>query len=112
MKRKLFVLFITGLIVGLFVIIGFISAGVAEEEVVVCTLVYCDCFDSEGENLVGEIPCNSCGLSDPVFLTWLFNVVRDCGAKEIIICEDGGSRDSRLDINEESCEYSFSFFGR
>ncbi|MBI2452571.1 hypothetical protein HYV50_05880 [Candidatus Pacearchaeota archaeon] len=56
-----------------------------------------------------ELPCNSCSVSDPVYVTGVINIVRYCEGKEIILCEDYERAGVRYDIDENSCKYKISF---
>ena len=55
------------------------------------------------EGVSGERPCNSCSFSDHIFTTGILNVVQQCRASEIIICENGAQVDSRIDLENKKC---------
>ena len=84
---------ILGFLIGLFIP----SLGTA------CTKMGCLCELSED----GERYCNSCSFSNPIFITGLFNVVKDCRGSEIITCEDAVQIDTRIDFDKENCEKDF-----
>ena len=55
------------------------------------------------EGVSGERPCNSCSFSDHIFTTGILNVVQQCRASEIIICENDAQVDSRIDLANKKC---------
>jgi hypothetical protein len=76
-----------------------------------CTLIGCPCGltiidgDMNETDYTGERLCNTCTSANPVFVSILFNVVRDCRYSEIIICEDGEEVGERYDKENQECRY-------
>ena len=94
-------------IIGIIVILGFVIGGLWPESSALCTEMLCICDKSQSDK---EIPCNSCAVVDPIFITGIFNIVRECGGREIIICENYQYVRTRLDIDSSSCNYEIRFF--
>ncbi|MBU0760137.1 MAG: hypothetical protein KJ600_01120 [Nanoarchaeota archaeon] len=106
MKARYWLIWILGVIIVLTLLFNFISGFSAS-----CTLIGCPCQNwveipgTPSGNITGERPCNTCTLANPVFVSILFNVVRHCEYKEIIICEDGESVGKRYDKENKVCRY-------
>lgn len=85
-----------------------------------CTLKGCPCLIGtvEGGSLQfrplasGERPCNDCQISEYAFFTGVVNLKKTCEATEKIRCRNGEEVGTRLEIDTESCKYSFSFLSK
>jgi len=99
MKKLYLVIFVIIIIV----VLGFVNAAFLSSEEM-CTLKGCSCKDVDG-----EIPCNNCALSKPVFTIGLLNVIHVCPGIEIITCENGKElkEERRVEIDYEKCYYSW-----
>ncbi len=71
-----------------------------------CTKRGCPC-----ENVSGERPCNSCSISNQVFTTGILNVIQQCGASEIVTCENNTQIDTRIDLENKQCTLDWYIFG-
>ena len=69
-----------------------------------CTLIGCSC-----DGVSGEIPCNTCIGDNTIFIMGIFNVIQQCNAKEIIMCEDNVQINKRIDFENENCKTKFYF---
>ncbi|MBU0977461.1 MAG: hypothetical protein KKD18_03530 [Nanoarchaeota archaeon] len=108
MKKWIKVLiWIAGIIAVLTVLFNFLSLKLGAG----CTLMGCPCQSwtrapgTPHENLTGERPCNTCFLGNPVFVSIVFNLVRHCEYKQIIICENGAEVGQRYDKENKVCRY-------
>ena len=54
-----------------------------------------------------EIPCNSCEILRPIFVTGVINIVRACQGNDILVFENSVhiSDKDRVEINYNSCKY-------
>jgi len=98
------------IIVILLIILGFIIGLFYPFTQHICTEMACQCLSGPNKPLTGERPCNNCDVNDPIFVTGIFNIVKSCSAREIIICEDGARVDVRYDLEPGSCKTSYLFF--
>ena len=96
---------IIGIIIVSAIVFGFIIGAVPEINWG-CTQMACPC-----EGVSGERPCNSCFSSDHIFTTGIVNVVQQCGASEIIICENNTQVDTRIDLENKRCRIDWYIFG-
>lgn len=71
-----------------------------------CTKKLCPCTSATAS----EIPCNDCGIINPVFITGIFNIVKACSAKEIVICDSSNKIGQRYDIDYSSCKNALYLF--
>jgi hypothetical protein len=82
----------------LIIFLGFIL-GFILKPLLGCTEMYCspklssemcelsnrtDCISKNSTEII-EIPCNSCGMVDPFFVTGILNVYKTCSGKEILV---------------------------
>lgn len=88
------------------VAIGFIVALIIPETNVGCTEMGCPCG-----GISGERPCNSCSISNHIFTTGLINVIQQCRASEIIMCENNVQVNSRIDLENKECETDWYIVG-
>lgn len=88
------------------VVLGFVIGAILPRTEISCTLMACPC-----EGVSCERPCNSCYFSDNIFTTGIINVVQQCSASEIIICENGDQVDSRIDLENKKCTVDWYIFG-
>lgn len=88
------------------IILGFVIGIFLPENNEGCTKMGCSC-----EGVSGERPCNSCSFSDHIFTTGILNVVQQCRASEIIICENNAQVDSRIDLANKTCRTDWYIFG-
>ena len=58
---------------------------------------YCKAADS-------EISCNDCSIMQPIFITGIFNMVKICSAKEVIICENSNNKGIKYDVDYSTCK--------
>src|SRR3989338_8762751 len=96
------------LIIGILILIDIIFALISYlyfSNFIACTKKGCFCSEN-----VGEIPCNDCSITKPVLITGIFNIVKNCRAKEIILCENSKQSDIRYDIDNSNCRYSYLLF--
>ena len=95
------------------IVIGFIIGLVIPARGMMCTEMACSCgLLQEQPNIAyREIPCNSCALSDPIFILGVINVVKSCNGKEIIMCDGSDNIGTKYDIDEDSCGYKIKFLG-
>jgi hypothetical protein len=99
----------TELIIGIIVsviVLGFLIGVILPETDVGCTEMGCPC-----ENVSGERPCNSCSFSDQIFTTGVLNVIQQCGASEIIRCENNTQTNARIDLQNRKCRTDWYIFG-
>ena len=104
MKKRNLIL----VIIGTIIILGFVIGGLWPESGTECTKMACHCDLQEVP--LTEFPCNSCGVIDPIFVTGIFNIVRECSGREIVICEDYKDVGTRFDIGG-SCDFKIRFLG-
>lgn len=100
---------IIGIIIVSVIVLGFVIEAVLPEtyeEYTSCTLMGCLC-----KGVSGEMPCNSCSFSDRIFTTGILNVVQQCSASEIIICENDAQVDSRIDFENKKCRIDWYILG-
>ena len=102
MDKKIII--ISGIIA--FIIFGFLMGAIIDFKPTFCTQKGCYCH-----NQLEEIPCNDCGSSDPLFMTFIINVEKDCSSKEIVICENDKAVGKRFDVDYGSCKHNLKFFG-
>lgn len=86
------------------ILLGFVL-GIVKTGYTACTEMACGCPPNES-----EIKCNSCYSHDPVFMLGIVNVVKSCSGDEILVCYEGKIIDTRIDMDESSCQYRVSFF--
>jgi len=97
---------IIGIVIFCAVILGFaIGAGIPDGAGG-CTEMACPC-----EGVSGERPCNHCSTSDPIFMTGIVNVIQQCGATEMIQCENNIQVGSRIDKENGTCRTDWYVFG-
>lgn len=103
MKKKNKVILIATIIT--VIVAGGIISGLALKSAPVCTKMGCP---SVPENATGrtEIPCNSCQMDTPVFFTGLFNIIKSCSGREVIIFLDQNHIETRYDLSQ--CRYRIS----
>jgi hypothetical protein len=89
------------------ILLGFILGLVVKPFPTICTAMWC----SPQENSTGivEIPCNGCGIVDPVFLTGILNVYKSCSTQEILIFSDQEYIETRYS-EFSRCKYKIGFF--
>lgn len=97
---------ILGIIVISVIILGFAIGIVLPESSLGCTEIGCPC-----EGVSGERPCNSCSYSDHIFTTGVLNIVNQCRASELIICENNVRLDSRIDLENKECTANWYILG-
>lgn len=95
-----------GIILLSFIVVGFAIGAIIPESNGGCTEMACPC-----EGVSGERPCNSCSLSDPIFMTGVVNVIQQCGASEIIQCENNVQVGSRIEKKDNSCRADWYVLG-
>ena len=100
MKVKLVILIIISVIA-----IGFIIRFIVPTNQA-CTERGCPC-----EGISGERPCNTCSISNHIFTTGLINVIQQCRASEIIMCENNSQVDTRIDLENKECTVGWYVFG-
>jgi len=88
------------------IVLGFVIGAVLPETNKRCTMMGCLC-----EGVSGESPCNSCSFSNHIFTTGILNVVQQCSASEIIICENDVQVNSRIDLANKMCRTDWYIFG-
>jgi len=104
MEKKWLIKRIIILIIIAAFIFGSFKIGSSVKEVTIgCTERYCDCLEGE------EISCNSCGVEDIIFASGIVNVYNVCSGEEIVICNDG-VRNTRIDVDYNSCQKDTRFF--
>lgn len=86
--------------VAVVVVLGFIAGFALKESVGACTKMACGPLDPVGRQ---EVPCNRCGVSDPIFVTGLVNFEKSCSGQEIWVFENGRKVDQRVEI--QTCRY-------
>ncbi len=69
---------------------GLLLAGMNGRETTACTEMGCPCIDD------GERPCNSCTIARSFFSTVVLDLVYECSATEILICEKGMATEKRI----------------
>ena len=97
---------IIGIIIVSVIVLGFVIGAVIPETNEGCTEIGCRC-----EGVSSERSCNSCSFSDHIFTTGILNVVQQCRASEIIICENNAQVDSRIDLATKKCTTDWYIFG-
>jgi len=85
------------------ILLGFIAGAFLSGGITGCTEIGCFC---EKE---GELPCNSCTHEDPVFALGIFNIIKVCDSKEILICKNGELTERRYDTGED-CRIEAKWF--
>ena len=95
-------------IIALLIIIFILGFGIAAliPAPTACTEMACLCMDVEG-----EIPCNWCFQSKPVFTTGVINVMNSCDGREIITCENGEQVGQRIELDLENCTIDWYVLG-
>lgn len=90
----------------LILLIGFIFAQFIQP-VTFCTEKLC--YPDEP---YAEIACNSCEISQPIFVTGIINIVKFCQGNDILVFENSLhiSDKDRVEIDYNSCEYKIKFF--
>jgi len=97
---------ITGIVIVSVVVFGFVIGTILLETNEGCTEIGCSC-----EGVSGERSCNSCSFSDPIFSIGLLNVIQQCRAPEIIVCENNVQVDTRIDLENRRCRTDWYIFG-
>lgn len=97
---------IIGAVIVSVIVLGFVIGAALPETNEGCTMMGCPC-----EDVSGERPCNSCSFSDHIFTTGILNVVQQCKASEIIICENNVQVDTRIDLENKRCKTDWYIFG-
>jgi len=82
------------------VLISFLIGAVIPNLGYGCTEMACPC-----QGVMGERPCNSCSSTNAFFISGIINVVKNCGGKEIIICENNQQTDMRIELDKSGCDY-------
>ena len=100
MKKLILTIIIIGLL-----ILGFLLGALIKEGRA-CAKMGCSCA-----NVEGEIECNSCSVSNPIFVLGVINMAKVCPAQEIILCEndDYDYNKTKYEIDYSSCKYKISF---
>ena len=93
---------IIGIAIVLIAVLGFVMGALFPETSEGCTERGCPC-----EGISGERPCNICFFSDPIFITGILNVVQQCEAPELKVCENGVQIGSRVDLANKKCRTDF-----
>jgi len=72
-----------------------------------CTEMWC--FPPENSTQIIEVPCNSCGITKPVFVTGFFNIYKSCSGREILVFL--GQEHIETKYGDFSrCRYKIGFF--
>ena len=98
--KKIYIIIIV--IIVLIIILGFVIAAFISESTI-CTKMGCPCRGIEGER-----PCNSCTISNYIFVSRVINIANVCDATEIITCENDLQVDKRFEKSD--CKYELRFF--
>ena len=96
---------IVGIIIALFIVVGLIVP-MFISDINLCEKRGCFC-----QNDLSEIPCNSCSISKPIFITGILNVWKTCSGKEIILCDNNKKVGVKYDINFTDYRLTFNIFG-
>lgn len=94
MRKKILILVLIIFIFGGF-LLGII---IPEDYLVRCEKKGCSCGLNENK----EIPCNGCGIADPIFVSGIVNIIKSYNGTEMIICENGENIGSRIEINKNT----------
>tara|TARA_Y100000034_G_scaffold111318_1_gene144325 strand:+ start:1452 stop:1763 length:312 start_codon:yes stop_codon:yes gene_type:complete len=93
---------ITVIILLIIIVLGF-AIGFLIPEIWACTALGCPCTNIEGER-----ECNSCDISNYIFVTGVINLVNSCDGQEILSCSNNEQVGKRIDKN--NCGYELRFF--
>ena len=95
MKNKIFLYILIIILLG--IIIGLLIPNSKST-----TLLACPCRGVEGER-----SCNTIHEGNFIFVTGLFNIVRECKGTEIIVCHDDSQINEYNEIDYNNCKIRF-----